>query len=458
MDNLAAASMDNLAAALASGGTQPNILGPVVPLLKILCMCMVGLLLTHPRIGVLGPDSCKLLSKLVFALFLPCLIFTELGKSVTPKNMRDWWFIPVNVLASYLIGCVVGYLVAILCRPPPRLFRFTVAMTGIGNTGNLPLSIVGSVCHGWNPFGKQCKQSGVAYVSFAQWVAVIVLYVFVYHMLEPPRDYYCYIDELGRGEEIIDQEGGVQEEEEQEIQAAQMPDFVEAEWPGVKDAGTEETRTPFLDRIFRRASFNERRDPVVEDHERVRCLREPRVVRKMRILAERTPLQHMLQPPTVASLLAILVGSVHYLQSVAFGEGAPLEFFTDALTILGNAMVPCVLLVLGGMFSGGPAKSELGLRTTVGICVARLVVLPAIGIGVVVAANRGGFLPQGDKMFHFVLLLQHAMPSSILMAGLTSVRGYGEKEASSVLFWQHIFSVVSLAGYIGIYFKYISYI
>ncbi|CAN0875377.1 Protein PIN-LIKES 2 [Linum grandiflorum] len=45
----------------------------------------------------------KLLSKLVFALFLPCLIFTEQGESITLENMAKWWFIPVNILISTTI-------------------------------------------------------------------------------------------------------------------------------------------------------------------------------------------------------------------------------------------------------------------------------------------------------------------------------------------------------------------
>lgn len=48
----------------------------------------------------------------------------------------------------------------------------------------------------------------------------------------------------------------------------------------------------------------------------------------------------------------------------------------------------------------------------------RLFVMPAIGIGVVTAAEHFGFLPPGDKMFKFVLLLQHSMPSSILAGDL----------------------------------------
>ena len=62
----------------------------------------------------------------------------------------------------------------------------------------------------------------------------------------------------------------------------------------------------------------------------------------------------------------------------------------------------------------GPGSSKLGLRTTVAIIVGRLILVPPAGIGIVMLADKLGFLPPDDKMFRFVLLLQHSMPTSVL--------------------------------------------
>lgn len=188
----------------------------------------------------------------------------------------------------------------------------------------------------------------------------------------------------------------------------------------------------------------------------VRCLAEPRVIRKIRVVAEKTPIRHLMQPPIIASLLAIVVGIFPNTNALLFGDDAPLGWFTDSLTILGAALVPCVMLVLGGTLSVGPGSSELGLKTTIGITFTRLVLLPPIGIGVVLLAHRLGVIPHDDKMFMFVLLLQHTMPTAILSGAMTSMRGYGEREASALLFWQHISAVVTIASYIVIYLKIIS--
>jgi len=444
---------------LRSGGA--DLATAIVPLLKLLCLTVIGLLLANPTMQFIPKATFKLLSKLVFALFLPCLIFTELGESITLENFVDWWFIPVNVLVSTALGCLLGFVVVVICRPPPQLTRFTIIMTGFGNTGNLPLAVVGSVCHTKdNPFGKHCNTRGVAYVSFAQWVAVILVYTLVYHMMEPPMEYYEIVEE-GAEIEI--------EEQRRALNDISRPLLVEAEWPGMEDKETEHSKTPFIARVFKSISgisssaipdleIMAERDDGNNSPRSIRCLAEPKVVRRIRIVAEQTPLQHILQPPTIASLLAIIIGTVPQLKALFFGYDAPFSFITDSLEILGGAMVPSVMLILGGMLAEGPNESRLGLRTTIGIVVARLLVLPILGIGIVALSNKLNFLVENDAMFRFVLLLQYTSPSAILLGAIASLRGYAVSEASALLFWQHVFALFSLSFYIVIYFRIIEYI
>ncbi|KAK6125400.1 hypothetical protein DH2020_040869 [Rehmannia glutinosa] len=318
-------------------------------------------------------------------------------------------------------------------RPPPEYFRFTIIMTAFGNTGNLPLAIAGSVCHSAeNPFGPACHKTGTAYVSFAQWVAVLLVYTLVYHMMEPPMEYYEVIED---GTEI------------QDLATTDLsrPLLVEAEWPGMEDRETENCKTPLIARVFANASQISIPEPDsleeggLSNHppspKSLRCLAEPRM------------------PPTIATLFAFFVGMVPPIKSVVYGDDAPLSFITDSLEILAGAMVPSVMLILGGMLAEGPNESRLGIRTTIGIMVARLLVLPLVGIGVVCLADKLQFLIPGDQMYRFVLLLQYTTPSAILLGAVASLRGYAVSEASALLFWQHVFAVFSLALYVIIYFK-----
>ncbi|KAK4779861.1 hypothetical protein SAY87_015967 [Trapa incisa] len=440
-----------------------SLLTAIVPLMKLISLAVIGLILANPKNPLIPRATFRLLSKLVFALFLPCLIFTELGECMTLQNISHWWFIPVNVLISTLGGCLLGCLVVIICRPPPQLNRFTIIMTAFGNTGNLPLAVVGSVCHTKdNPFGLDCHSKGVAYVSFAQWVAVILVYTLVYHMMEPPMEFYEIVDE---GAAAVSREEVEKEEEEGHRPAdISRPLLVEAEWPGIEEKETEHSKTPFIARIFN--SISNISHSTLSDVDltgetsgtsprSIRCLAEPKVVRRIRIVAEQTPIQHILQPPTIASLLAIVVGMVPQVKSFFFGYDAPLSFITDSLEILAGAMVPSVMLILGGMLSEGPSDSTLGLRTTVGVIIARLLVLPIVGIGVVSLADNLNILVADDPMCKFILLLQYTTPSAILLGAIASLRGYAVREASALLFWQHVCALFSLSLYIVVYFKFL---
>ncbi|KAG8373763.1 hypothetical protein BUALT_Bualt11G0059000 [Buddleja alternifolia] len=440
--------------------TREDLIHSILPLLKLICMTVIGLILAHPRTQLIPRATFKLLSKLVFALFLPCMIFIHLGETITLRNFVLWWFIPVNVIISTACGCVLGLLVAKICRPPPEYVRFTIIMTAFGNTGNLPLAIVGSVCHSPdNPFGPSCHKTGTAYVSFAQWVAVLLVYTLVYHMMEPPME----------DDEVIEE--GVEIQEQTLTNDLSRPLLVEAEWPGMEDRETEHCKTPLIARVFANISnISQSSIPEPDSLEEggagptcpsspksLRCLAEPRMVRKIRNVAEKTPVSQILQPPTFATLLAFIVGMVPPIKSIVYGNDAPLSFITDSLEILAGAMVPSVMLVLGGMLAEGPNESRLGIRTTIGIIVARLLVLPLVGICVVSLADRLNFLIAGDQMYRFVLLLQYTTPSAILLGAIASLRGYAVSEASALLFWQHIFAVFSLAIYVVVYFKMLLY-
>ncbi|WKA10783.1 hypothetical protein VitviT2T_028338 [Vitis vinifera] len=315
----------------------------------------------------------KLLSKLVFVLFLLCLIFTQLGQSITGKNFVLWWFIPVNVIICTAVGCILRYLVAIICQPPHVFFRFTIIMTAFRNTGNLSLAIVGSVCHSAkNPFGLDCHTSGVFYVSFAQWVVVIL-------------EYYEIVEEGNKVKEVVT------------ANDLSRLLLVEAEWPGMEDKETKHCKIPFIARVFTRiSSISPSTFPDVGSMEEegpnslesITCLVEPKVVRRIRIVAEQTPIQHILQPPIVASLLAIIIGMFPQLKSFLFDYDAPLSFITDSLSMLAGATIPFVLLILGGMLAEGPYESKLGIQTVIGISVARLSVFPLIGIRIILIDDR----------------------------------------------------------------------
>ncbi|XP_059427993.1 protein PIN-LIKES 6 [Corylus avellana] len=381
----------------------------VLPIAKVFTMCFLGFLMASKYVNILPANGRKLLNGLVFSLLLPCLIFSQLGQAVTIEKMLEWWFIPMNVILGTMSGSLIGFIVASLVRPPYPFFKFTIIQIGVGNIGNVPLVLIAALCRDKsNPFGdsETCSTDGTAYISFGQWVGAIILYTYVFHMLAPPL------------------EGSFDIEDVSLPIKSNLKDGTSEQLPLLTQEEAASTNLNASEKGMMKVFFV--------------------------FLYEKLKLKQILQPPIIASILAMLLGAVPFFKRLIFTTDAPFYFFTDSCIILGEAMIPCILLALGGNLVDGPGSSKLGLRTTASIIFARLVLVPPVGLGIVMLADKLGFLPAGDKMFRFVLLLQHSMPTSILAGAVANLRGCG-REAAAVLFWVHIFAVISMAGWIVLY-------
>lgn len=329
--------------------------------------------------------------------------------------MIEWWFIPVNVVLGTISGSLIGLVVAYIVRPPYPFFKFTIIQIGIGNIGNVPLVLIAALCRDKsNPFGdsETCSTDGTAYISFGQWVGAIILYTYVFNMLAPPPEGTFHIEEANLPIRDPPKDG------------AQI----------AKDDSPEQV--PLLTQDDLQSNSNPQKNGKMKQ--------------LLVFLYEKLKLKQILQPPIIASILAMALGVIPFFKKLIFTSDGPLFFFTDSCIILGEAMIPCILLALGGNLVDGPGSSKLGLRTTAAIIFGRLLLVPPVGLGIVTLADKLGFLPAGDKMFRFVLLLQHSMPTSVLSGAVANLRGCG-REAAAILFWVHIFAILSMAGWVTLY-------
>ncbi|XP_020113855.1 protein PIN-LIKES 6-like [Ananas comosus] len=420
----------------AQGGGGESLLSiltySILPIAKVFTMCFMGFLMASKYVNVLPANGRKLLNGLVFSLLLPCLIFSDLGRAVTLQNLLRWWFLPVNVIMATISGSLIGLIVASIIRPPYPYFKFTIIHIGIGNTGNVPLVLIAALCRDQsNPFGDtaMCSQQGNAYISFGQWVGAIILYTYVFQMLAPPP---------GETFDSTDE--------------AKLPTrtFVDSLVP---EHDKLPTKLPISTTVPEQVP---EQVPLLalEEAQKIGPLSSKRVkiMDQLHLLVQKLKLKQIFQPPITAAILAIFIGCVPFLKNFILTDDAPLFFFTDSCLILGEAMIPCILLALGGnLVEGpGPGSKRLGFRTIVAIIFARLVLVPPVGLGIYFLGDKLGFYPEGDKMFRFILLLQYAMPTSVLSGVIANLRGCG-KESAAILFWVHLCAIISMTGWITLY-------
>ncbi|TQD84928.1 hypothetical protein C1H46_029541 [Malus baccata] len=286
----------------------------VLPIAKVFTVCSLGLLMASKYVNIFPASGRKLLNGLVFSLLLPCLIFSQLGQAITLQKMLEWWFIPVNVVIGSTTGSIIGYIVASLVHPPYPFFKFTIVQIGIGNIGNVPLVLISALCRDKsNPFGDPttCKTDGTAYISFGQWVGAIILYTYVFQMLSPPPE-------------------GTFDVEEKELpikspRNGTTPDQVPLLTP---DENEEETA---------------RKEEVAETESN--ASNKPKITKFFLFIYEKLKLKQVLQPPIIASILAMVLGTIPFLKKLIFTSDGPLFFFTDSCIILGYAQSNLILHV-----------------------------------------------------------------------------------------------------------------
>lgn len=209
-----------------------------------------------------------------------------------------------------------------------------------------------------------------------------------------------------------------------------------------------------------------------------------RVQRRLRRVG-RLILQSLLNPPTVAIAIGVFVAVVTPLRNVFFteeddsdggavvcggpgneteagavvvegtgGEGrdsAELEVITKALTRLGGAMVPSLLLNLGAALYNGPGGTGVPALAIGALMVIRLVALPVLGTLCVLGGRAARLWSVDDPMFELVMLMQHAMPSALNLYTLAALHGNHDKVIATMLFWQYMLCVLTIPACVTVF-------
>ncbi|KAK9713389.1 hypothetical protein RND81_06G024300 [Saponaria officinalis] len=359
----------------------------LMPILKTLFLSGIGLILAMDRINLLDSNARHSLNNMVFYVFTPCLMGAYLAETVTLDVMIQMWFMPINILITFIIGSILGWILIKVTGTPQNLKGLIIGCCAAGNLGNLLLIVIPAICSESNsPFGETsaCIADGAGFVSVSMAVGGIYIWSYVYAIMKTSAE------------------------------------------------------------NSRRGSASSSSQPLISKVEPVRLLE---TIKRISVVTlgkiGSLNLQHLLAPSTIGSIIGFVVGVVPLLNQLLIGRSAPLRVVYSTADILGEATVPCVTLIVGANLLRGIRRSGIRASVVLGIIFIRFVALPLIGVMIVRAAVHFG-LVNSDPLYQFVLMLHFALPSAMTIGTISQLFEEGEAECSVIMLWTYAVSALAL--------------
>ncbi|KAM0876997.1 hypothetical protein ACQ4PT_035784 [Festuca glaucescens] len=410
-----------------------------MPIIQVLLIGVIGAFLASGYSKVLTASARRDMNKVVFTVFTPSLIFASLAKTVTLSDVISWWFMPVNIAITFLLGSALGWIACKILKPPQHFRGLIIAFCSSGNLGNLLLIVVPAVCdEDSNPFGKdrsQCRSRGLSYSSLSMALGGLFIWTYTYSLMQKSGKLYhkmqsksiqCPADsDEEHLEQFKEHAESAHNDEEAALPASAGPD--EHDDGNHMEAPLLSCESDVADKGF----WTKLKEAV---HQLV---------------------EELMAPPTISAIIGFVVGLVPWLKSLLIGDSAPLRVVQDSLELMGNGTIPCITLILGGNLTQGLRKSMLKRSVIVAIVCIRYVALPVIGIAVVHAARGVGFLPH-DPLYRYVLMMQFALPPAMNIGTMAQLFDVGQEECSVIFLWTYLVAAVALTTWSTVFLSILS--
>ncbi|KAJ0085959.1 hypothetical protein Patl1_09326 [Pistacia atlantica] len=255
-----------------------------IPVLKVLLITALGSYLTLDHVNILSEDARKHINNVVFYVFNPALVSSSLAGTITYESMVKLWFMPINVLITFLVGSILGWIVIKLTRPPSHLRGLIVGCCAAGNLGNLPLIILPAVCK-----EKEVHSDLPMSVAPMDWLMLL-----------------CQWRSTTESET-----GG-------------------KSFKGESNSGMGDCREPLL------SSNDKLALPQTTSEVEVSCTMKERV----KSVFKKINLKALFAPSTTGALAGFVIGLVPLIQKSLIGETAPLRVIQDSASLLGDGAIP----------------------------------------------------------------------------------------------------------------------
>ncbi|XP_042493588.1 protein PIN-LIKES 3-like isoform X1 [Macadamia integrifolia] len=399
------------------------------PVLKVLLVTALGSFLALDSIGILGDDARKNLNRVVFFVFNPALVSSNLAKTITYESMRKLWFMPINILFTFLIGSALGWILIQITRPPSHLRGLILGCCAAGNLGNLLIIIVPAICkEKGSPFGDSdvCSTYGLAYASLSMAIGALFLWSYVYNVVR--------ISSSNCTEAIDESTSNSSEEPSAVLNGSCKEPLLSNDLSILENQG---------DHFALPCSSSLKFASTLTQGESCQFPISVKFKQYLKTILGKINLKTLFAPSTTGAIVGFFVGVISPIRWLMIGDSAPLRVVEDSAYLIGEGAIPATTLIMGANLLRGLRGSDIRVSLVVGIIAVRYIALPLFGILIVKGALHFG-LVQSDPLYTFVLLLQFALPPAMNIGTITQLFGAGERECSVILLWTYGIASIAL--------------
>eukprot|EP00697_Spironema_sp_BW2_P004279 gnl/Spiro4/15822_TR8517_c0_g1_i1.p1 gnl/Spiro4/15822_TR8517_c0_g1~~gnl/Spiro4/15822_TR8517_c0_g1_i1.p1 ORF type:complete len:447 (-),score=100.04 gnl/Spiro4/15822_TR8517_c0_g1_i1:38-1321(-) len=370
---------------------------------------------TLKRKGILTDTAMRDIGKLMYNLFVPGLIFSEIVRAVGASTLVSLWILPVMCFFFTALGMGLGWLLVVFLRPKRFAHRRpAIVAPAFGNATFLPFSII-AVLNGadWSLSKTPgFATTASAYIAVYSILFDMMVFSIAESLLTPtallfPSSSSSASSSLSAAEDdrLQHVDGDEEEEEEHYYDLASL---------------SQQQQTP------QQLQQQQQQQP---QQQQPACSE-----RLVNMLAP------LLSPPFIAGVVAILVTLITPVRSLFYAAPGsatsvpPLSFLFSCLDVLGRATVPCGLIMLGlgiskAVDAGSNSRSnsdgpEPRMRwpLIIGIILIKLFVVPATMLALHHPLMSLGLVPADNRTLQFVLLLESTMPSAVNLVLLSELK------------------------------------
>ncbi|XP_059288501.1 protein PIN-LIKES 5-like [Lycium ferocissimum] len=387
-----------------------------MPILQVLLISVLGALMATDYLKLLHSDARKSLNKIVFVVFTPSLMFASLAKTVTLDDIISWWFMPINIGLTFLVGGILGWIVVKILKPEVHLEGLIVATCSAGNLGNLLLIVIPAICkEDGSPFGDHgiCASVGLSYASFSMAVGGFYIWTYTYHLIRSSSVKFKAMKAA--------EEDALKKPNNDLLNANEKSHLLQDDDLAVTNIQDPENQTII--------------HPSIKKGEVSSWSKIAGTLNKI--------VEELLAPPTVAAIIGLIFGSVTWLKNLIIGSNAPLRVIQDSVKLLGDGTIPCITLILGGNLTQGLRKAKVKPMIIIAVVCVRYIFSPLVGILVLKAAGKLGFL-AADPLYKFVLMIQYTLPPAMNIGTMTQLFDVAQEECSVLFLWTYLVAAFAL--------------